>query len=99
MMEDLIQMRLVQLIQLWRDPTPGNLCLITTLCAEISPATSDQALTCKIDPKLLLRLEALAGKAERVVSECVAIHTRSGSYSTQGAPELLAHVATLGWEG
>ena len=53
----------------------------------------------EIDQNLLRRAKLLSTKAEKRLAECVAIQTRTGTYSTGGAHELLPRVVTSGWEG
>jgi len=94
-----IEACLRQLSGLWMDATPASLQLIPALCEQIAEATTHPGLLRRIDRRLLRRVELLSAKAEARLEECLAIQTRTGSYSTLGAPEVSPRLVTSGWEG
>jgi len=94
-----IEACLRQLSALWVDATPASLQRIPALCEQIVEATTHPGLPQKIDPSLLRRVELLSAKAEARLEECLAIQTRTGSYSTLGALEVAPRLVTAGWEG
>jgi hypothetical protein len=92
-----INSQLRDLTRLWTDPTTENLAHIPGLCNSIEEMLG--ASLGEIDPSLIFRARLLAAKAQHRIEECVAIQTRTGSYSMCGAHELSPRVATTGWEG
>jgi hypothetical protein len=91
--------QLQELIRLWVDATPGSLARIPALCNVIEELAANRRFTCEIDRDLLRRADLLAAKAEKRLADCLAILSRTGSYSTHGDLEVSPRVVTSGWEG
>jgi hypothetical protein len=93
-----IDVRLKELITLWTDGTPASLQRVPLLCDKIFLAANLESQM-DVDPKLLQRALRLAAAAEDRLATCLAIQSRTGSYSTGGALEHSPHIVTAGWEG
>jgi hypothetical protein len=91
--------RLEKLAELWVQPTSDSLRRISELCDEVAALFARRESIGEIDQGLLRRAKLLSTKAEKRVAECVAIQTRTGTYSTCGGHELSPRVVTSGWEG
>jgi hypothetical protein len=91
--------RLQELTGLWVDLTSASMQRIPALCDEIAMLAARGEDTEEIDRDLLYKTELLSTTAEKRLTECLAIQTRTGSYSTRGALERSSRVATSGWEG
>jgi hypothetical protein len=98
-MPDKVDAGLQQLIALWIDGTRASLLLIPPVCDRIAELAANGTFTAEFDPSLAWRASLLAVKAEQRLTACLAIQSRTGSYSTQGELERSPHVATAGWEG
>jgi|ERR1035441_466003 hypothetical protein len=94
-----IDLRLQQLIALWIDGSPVSLQRIPLLCDQIEELAADGGFTGNPDRDLIRRAGRLSAKAEQRLVACLEIQSRTGSYSTRGALELLPHMVTAGWEG
>lgn len=93
-----INLRLHQLIALWIDGTPLSMRQIPLLCREIAVFASDSE--CQgLNRTLLDRVACLSAKGEARFAAFVGMLSRTGSYSTRGAPELSQRIVTTGWEG
>lgn len=93
-----IDLRLQQLIELWKDASPHSLQSIPPLCGEILKMAEGEG-SVGVDRNLLGRARRLAAKAEQRLATCVEIQSRTGAYSTRGSLETSPHVVTAGWEG
>jgi hypothetical protein len=93
-----IDLRLQQLIALWKDASRASMREIPLLCGEILQVAAGDGFM-GLDPNLLHRAARLSVKAEQRLAACVEIQSRTGSYSTHGALELSPRVVTAGWEG
>jgi hypothetical protein len=94
-----IDARLQQIISLWVDGNPASLGRIPALCDEIEELVSSSECKGDHDRNLARRAACLSAKAEQRLAACLEIQSRTGSYSMQGALELLPRVVTAGWEG
>lgn len=90
---------LQQLTEMWVIANSDSLGEIPILCGEIQELATCAESAGQIDRGLLCRLRLLSDKAEKRITDCVAIQTRTGAYSTRGSLELAPRVATSGWEG
>jgi hypothetical protein len=91
--------RLEKLAGLWIEADAESLREIPLICAEISGLASNRMCSQPIDRALLGRINRLAAKAAERLDACVAIQTRTGSYSVRGGIEVAPQVATDAWEG
>ena len=97
-MSNRLNLQLEELSRLWLHATRDSLLRIPILCQEIEQfACGGQ--DCEIDSGLLKKLVLLASRAERRMTESLAIQSRSGTYSVQGTHEISRYVTTSGWEG
>ena len=89
--------QLRDLCGLWIDPSSENLARVPDLCNSIEEILAGNSP--KIDGILIFRAGLFAAKARQRIEECVAIQSRTGSYSVSGTLEVSPKVATTGWEG
>jgi hypothetical protein len=94
-----IETHLQELAGLWVEVTSEGLRRIPVLCSEIEDLTARGEAGAKVERDLLRRIDLLSSRAEARMAECLAIQTRTGTYSTRGALETTPRVATSGWEG
>jgi hypothetical protein len=91
--------QLKELAALWVDATAESMRRIPALCSDIAEMAARGEFGGGVDRDLLNRAKLLSTRAETRLAECLAIQSRTGSYSIRGAPELSPRVATSGWEG
>jgi hypothetical protein len=97
--ESPINTQLRELARLWVDANPESVRRIPALCGEIAELAARPGFTAEIDRDLLRRARLLSTRAETRSAQCLAILSRTGCYSTDGALEVSPCVATSGWEG
>lgn len=98
-MATFINAQLQELGELWMDAGAASLQRIPVLCSRLAELAADGKGSADIDLDLLRRVQVLSIQAEERLSACLAIQTRTGSYSGSGAHELSPRIATAGWEG
>ena len=94
-----VNAQLRELIALWADPNSASLLRIAGLCVQLAETAASGKVVGSPDQELLRRGLALAMSAEHRMAMCVAIQTRTGTYSAGGTFGLLPCVATSDWEG